>query len=92
MVLSGAVSIAQLESNFGAVGVCERLLADMPALELLMSEMKVEPSALLARTICSHMELNAAGPAEPPAHLSLSCHRRGLTSKQSEDSAARCYL
>jgi len=45
MVLSGAVSIAQLESNFGAVGVCERLLADMPALELLMSEMKVEPSA-----------------------------------------------
>ncbi|CAE7246678.1 yqkF [Symbiodinium sp. KB8] len=42
MVLSGAVSIAQLESNFGAVGVCQRLLTDMPTLELLMSEMKVD--------------------------------------------------
>ena len=45
MVLSGAVSAAQLESNVRAVDVCERLAASMPELQRLMSEMKMEPSA-----------------------------------------------
>ena len=45
MVLSGAVSILQLESNFRALEVCERLRGDrLPALQLLMSKMRMEPS------------------------------------------------
>ena len=75
MVLSGAVSVGQLESNFQAVAVCERLLKDhMPTLQSLLAEMKMQPSAYWQEIfLFKHWQAEACDSVTPKLWLKRWC-------------------